>query len=314
MKETFRQSMGWLHTWTGLLVGWLLYFMFLTGTTGYFNAEIDHWMRPEQLLPAHDAAPSQALDLALKRLTLEAPEAETWSIDLPNTGRGDPSLRIFHRTRPAKDGKPENINEVLDTNTGLPVELKPRKTGGGWTLYRMHYRLHYLSGNTPLWIVGGAGMCMLVALTTGLIIHRRLLRDMFTFRKGTKARTWLDAHTVSSVIALPFHVMIIYSGLLWFMFTYMPYIVPATYGETEADRKAFFESAFPRREGTQRSGTPAPLTPLPPLLDQAESVWGRDQVRFIRVEHVGDANARVIIGRRSTRRLMGADELVFFGV
>ncbi len=47
MKSGFRQSMAWLHTWVGLLVSWLLYFIFLTGTLGYFDSEIDQWMSPE---------------------------------------------------------------------------------------------------------------------------------------------------------------------------------------------------------------------------------------------------------------------------
>lgn len=29
MKDYFRQSMAWLHTWVGLLLGWVLYFMFI---------------------------------------------------------------------------------------------------------------------------------------------------------------------------------------------------------------------------------------------------------------------------------------------
>lgn len=32
MKEGFRQAMAWLHTWTGLIFGWLLFAIFLTGT------------------------------------------------------------------------------------------------------------------------------------------------------------------------------------------------------------------------------------------------------------------------------------------
>lgn len=43
-----------LHTWVGVLFGWLLYFMFVTGTAGYLDTEIDRWMRPE---PARHACP-----------------------------------------------------------------------------------------------------------------------------------------------------------------------------------------------------------------------------------------------------------------
>ena len=34
MNTSFRQSMAWLHTWTGLVVGWVLFFVFVTGSTG----------------------------------------------------------------------------------------------------------------------------------------------------------------------------------------------------------------------------------------------------------------------------------------
>ena len=58
MGATFRQSMAWLHTWTGLTVGWVLYFIFLTGTVGYLNNEVDRWMRPEApVVVALPAAP-----------------------------------------------------------------------------------------------------------------------------------------------------------------------------------------------------------------------------------------------------------------
>ena len=42
-----RQTMSDLHIWAGLLVGWLLYAMFLTGTVAYFRDETSQWMRPE---------------------------------------------------------------------------------------------------------------------------------------------------------------------------------------------------------------------------------------------------------------------------
>src|SRR3546814_13473285 len=47
VKDSFRQSMAWLHTWTGLLMGWLLFAMFVTGTAAYFQEEITRWMKPE---------------------------------------------------------------------------------------------------------------------------------------------------------------------------------------------------------------------------------------------------------------------------
>ena len=50
MKQGFRQCMAWLHTWTGLVVGWVLFFVFLTGTAGYVQVELTRWMQPERPL------------------------------------------------------------------------------------------------------------------------------------------------------------------------------------------------------------------------------------------------------------------------
>ena len=56
-----RQTMSDLHIWAGLLVGWILYAMFLTGTVSYFKEEISQWMRPEL---AHQAVVPDAAEVA----------------------------------------------------------------------------------------------------------------------------------------------------------------------------------------------------------------------------------------------------------
>ena len=62
MKEGFRQAMAWLHTWTGLIFGWLLFAIFLTGTLSYFKEEISHWAQPE--IRSHQLDPVASLGLA----------------------------------------------------------------------------------------------------------------------------------------------------------------------------------------------------------------------------------------------------------
>ena len=65
----FRQSNAWLHTWVGLLLGWLLYAVFLTGTLSFFQDEISYWMKPE----LHAATPGpQSAQLALQQAALLA--------------------------------------------------------------------------------------------------------------------------------------------------------------------------------------------------------------------------------------------------
>ena len=81
MKQTLTQSMAWLHTWGGLIVGWLLFVIFLTGTLAVFDQEIDNWMNPE--LPAHQLTDEQAVQRALGYLSEHEPGAKQWGISLP---------------------------------------------------------------------------------------------------------------------------------------------------------------------------------------------------------------------------------------
>lgn len=167
MKSGFRQSMAWVHTWGGLSVGWILFFVFLTGTAGYFDTEIDRWMKPE--LPVDQASVTEAVLTAQKRLEEKASTVDRWLIN-PPINRDTPNLRIFWQNPPTeKGGRGKNENEILNSTTGEQVTA--RSTGGGQTLYRMHYALHYLPNDIAYWIVGFCSMFMFVAIITGIIIH-----------------------------------------------------------------------------------------------------------------------------------------------
>ncbi|MEN0037672.1 MAG: PepSY-associated TM helix domain-containing protein [Cellvibrio sp.] len=309
MKNGFRQSMAWVHTWGGLSVGWILFFVFLTGTLGYFDTEIDRWMKPE--LPKDTSTMEQALTVAEARLEQKAVGAERWFIS-PPTNRDNPNLRIFWQM-PGEEGKRGITgNELLDSTTG--DALSGRATGGGQTLYRMHYALHYLPTDVAYWIVGICSMFMLVAIITGIVIHKKIFKDFFTFRPQKGQRSWLDIHNLLSVTALPFHFMITYSGLIFFAFTYMPLIVSSSYGTGEDAEQAFFDELFEETDKAERANIHADLASLSAMVAIAQSQWGKDQVRYIDIANPGDANARVSIGRQLDSPLRSSPELVFDGV
>lgn len=312
MKNAFRQSMSWLHTWVGLLAGWVLFFMFLTGTAGYFDTEIDRWMKPERPLVHASMSLEQMIDVGLKRLQAVAPTADRWFIS-PPVSRENPDLRVTHR-QAAADGKPaRNGNELLNPQTGAPVQT--RDTGGGQLLYRMHYDLHYLPNGAANWLVGVCSMFMLIAIVTGVIVHKRIFKDFFTFRPGKKQRSWLDAHNVLSVLALPFHLMITYSGLIFFMLLYMPVIVSANYGKGEDKEQLFLDAAVGRADvRVERAGVPAVLAPLGPMLAAAEQYFGDSQVRFLEILNPNDRNARVFVARQPPGPLRNTEQLMFDGV
>lgn len=311
MKDFFRQSMAWLHTWVGLLLGWVLYFMFITGTTGYLDTEIDRWMTPEAPAAEYPIAPGPVLAIATEYLVEHAPEAQRWFISIP-LNRNSPYPRLFWSGAQG-EGVEETGNENLDPATG--EALAARDTAGGQTLYSMHWQLHYLPRAVGDWIVGIATMFMLVALITGIVVHKNIFKHFFTFRPGKGQRSWLDAHNVVSVISLPFQLMITYSGLIFMMFIYMPLIVAAWYGTTSDSRQTFFDEVFSATESVEASGTAAPLADLDSIVAKTRQVWGDAPIGSVDIRHPNDAHARItVVGDRTAGPLRSADTLVFDGV
>jgi uncharacterized iron-regulated membrane protein len=305
MKKTFRQSMSWLHTWAGLSVGWILYFIFITGTAGYFDSEIDRWMQPEIPHSIGIEDPARMLELAEQRLHQVAPQGQWWHVEFP-VNRNRPFLEIDWEV-----GEEEGL-EILHPQTGQPIIA--RATGGGRLLYRMHYRLHYMSTRLAYWLVSLCSMFMLVALISAIIIHKRIFKDFFTFRPGKRQRSWLDMHNVFSVLALPFHLMITFSGLIFLAFTTMPLIIAGSYGNADDSRQTFSDEAFNYYPSMSAAAIPAKILPLTYFLSDGESRWGQGTISYLNIYNPTDANARVEVNETQPFGLTDGRELTYDGI
>lgn len=281
MKNGFRQSMAWLHTWTGLLVGWLLFAIFVTGTTSYFQEEITAWMTPEVRSVSADGPESFAA--ATRWLNREVPGASEWSIY--SAGKRAAGLQLYWVNGP--DAPPDAPNDARLDGAGRKVEA--RETRGGDFFYRFHYNLHYINWYWARWIVGIAAMAMLVAILSGIVTHKKIFADFFLLRLGKGQRSWLDAHNASGVLFLPFILMITYTGLVSLATHYMPWGIVANY----ASEEKFFEATFPWPAPAEKAG-PAPLVAVAPLVRQAERVWGAG-AGSVRILNPGDRTAQVIV-------------------
>src|SRR5262245_24464367 len=80
MGETFRQSVNLLHTWTGVILGSVLFAIFWMGTLSVFDHEIDRWMMPwTRIAPSPHPVSSDALVPFFK-----AERAQTsWTVVFP---------------------------------------------------------------------------------------------------------------------------------------------------------------------------------------------------------------------------------------
>ncbi|WP_343526049.1 PepSY-associated TM helix domain-containing protein [Sphingomonas sp.] len=289
-QRGLRQTMAWAHGWLGLIAGWILFTMFLTGTSAYFRPEITQWMQPE--IRAEAAPPAQAATSAIRYLTRTGPDDLQWYIFLPD--ERTVATRVFRMpAKPDRKGRGDELD--LDPTSGAP--LAARETRGGEHFYRFHFQLQ-LPYPWGRWLAGLCAMAMLGAIISGVITHKRIFADFFTLRWNKGQRSWLDAHNVTAVLGLPYHAMITYTGLIALITMYMPWPVLMNY----AKPAQFMQAAYGAPEDVPASGVRRPLVAIAPLVRDAEHRLGGPATRLI-IANPGDGAARVTIARATSRDL-----------
>ena len=253
----FRKAMAWLHNWAGIVTGWVIYIIVLSGTLSVFRPEIGIWMRPE--LQGRIATPAQALQTAVNWLSAHAATSSAWYLTLfpgPDGLRAPFVWAVWQ----APDGT--FMQRALDPLTGAPDVI--RDTLGGDFFYRFHFELQlpYPWGRL---LAAIAALALVLALLSGVIIHRRIFIDFFTFRPAKGRRSWLDAHNVGGVAALPFHLVIALSGAVTLATLLFPWSVQTVYHN---DINSFAGELQPGSAPLPLTGMPARLTAIAPLMQK----------------------------------------------
>ncbi|WBY07156.1 PepSY-associated TM helix domain-containing protein [Sphingomonas sp. 7/4-4] len=279
IREGARQVMAWLHGWTGLLLGHVLFLMCFAGTLSVFKPEIGRWMRPEAVATA---APVDAIAAATDWLSKNTVDSTGWYLTAPD-GR-------MNTVEAGYDSGGVYLYRALDPVSGAPVA---RETMGGEFFYRLHFELQlpYPWGRL---LASLAALMMLVALITGIIAHRRIFRDFFTFRPAKGQRSWLDGHNALGVMSLPFHLMITFTGLVTLASLNMPWPITANYGE---DLAAMYQAFTPGAVNRPLAEKKAPLAPIAPMLREAGRRFGGTAIGRVYVVNPGDTAAVVTVFR-----------------
>ncbi|MBX3331123.1 MAG: PepSY domain-containing protein [Nitrospira sp.] len=204
------QWMNWLHSWFGLLFGWLLFAVFLTGTLTVFDTEITAWMQPDLHEITWDTGQMGGSIHEEGLLSAQ-----------PVSNGGDTSIDGFPLLVKLQE-KRTFSGQTIDPATGQLVIF--RDTQGGDFFYHFHYGL--LAGWPGAWLIGSAAIVMLIALATGMCGHRWTFKDVVMIRLRPFPRAWLDAHNLTGILIIPFHLMIVVTGLTLFWSIYMPVDVP----------------------------------------------------------------------------------------
>ena len=328
MEKSLTQRMDWLHTWFGLVLGWLAFALFLTGTIAVFWFEIQHWAQPE-LHGAKMLSPEATLQYSVDYLQKVAPDSRRWTVTLPDLER-----------------HPLLVLNWLDENNALQfARLVPdgsgRKvttvTNGGRFFVDFHWTFNRevpdLTGRKFQWtymLSGFVGMAFLICTITGLIVHKKIFRNFFTFRRQAKSMQtrWLDAHNVLGVLSWPFQFMIVLTGLAFYCYLYIPtgMQMAARYPAPPAPAVVggggpgmlwgrYASDAVGRVPGNiVAPGNPAPNVPIADLFARAQAEMG--VLSSFTVNNPGRDNATVRFGGTRARPdaiTFTADSMTFDG-
>lgn len=289
MHKGIRQSMASLHSWTGLIFGWLIFAIFLMGSLSYYRHEINLWMQPA--LAQYEVKQDIAIKTAYQYLQENAPDAKSWYLNVATPE--SPVNTMYWEKADGGYG-----NATLDANTGKELQLSA--TLGGDFFYRFHYQLFGIPIIVGRLVVCLAAFIMLIALVSGIITHKKIFTDFFTLRTFKSQRSWLDFHNISSVVALPFFLTITFTGLAIFFYLYLPWGMQKIYPENPYQ---YFTEIRTKTVLENQSIQPAQNLAINKLLNQVQQSWGNQPLSTISVKNPNTNQAQITFIQQEDRSI-----------
>lgn len=288
-----------IHGWSAVCLGLLLYLVIVSGTLVVFEHELGFWANP----PASSVRQSlpQGIGARLKALSATVPEAHV--DDVAVFPRADGRLMaFFHHHRHLDSGGEVEEGTLLLLD---PVDLSEiaRVSGpadevftyfGNTALSDFLLDLHVnllLPGDWGLLLTGLLGFAMLVAAVSGFVVHRHLLKELFTIRwTGARVLKARDLHVIAGSWSLPFAFVLAFTGA-FFSFggaVGLPILAAIAFG---GDVESAVEVLQPKVAEDPR---PAPLADIDAMLAQARQT-SDSHAQSLLVSHWGRADATVSI-------------------
>jgi uncharacterized iron-regulated membrane protein len=287
-----------IHGWMGAILGLLLYAVIVTGTVAVFSQEIRLWSAGT-LGPSDPFA--QSIESIARRLAAETPEYYRDDLSIRRTPVGNLSF-FFHRHVKTETGEIREKGfwyevtgdgRVIARRQGFAVDMftPDARSALGQFFADLHIRLH-LPKPWGLILTGILGIAMLIAAVSGLLMHRHLLRDIFTLRPGRQRLvSRRDLHTVAGTWILPHAFVLAFTGA-FFSFAIsigVPLLAKVAFN---GERAAMVETLI----GINRANDPRPVVGanLDTVLADAQK-RAEAPISSVSIDHLDRADAHITV-------------------
>lgn len=154
-------------------------------------------------------------------------------------------------------------------------------------------------------------MMMFVAMITGVIVHKKIFTDFFTFRRKKGQRSWLDAHNSLSVLPLPYHLMITFTGIITLVGLYLPYSDKVANLPDDAYAQVF--SSEPKKK--DKPSVAPHLADMTAMANTAKNIWqtqNNHTISTIRITSVGNTDSTTTFESTAPKQLSKIARFVNF--
>ncbi|RMB08182.1 PepSY-associated TM helix domain-containing protein [Eilatimonas milleporae] len=289
-----------VHAWTGVITALVLFVIVLTGAVAVFaRVEVAAWADPS-IGPrlSEDFRYDATVRAGLERFSRDHGAHGLIIVFPPRPGSGVGHVSI------AEGGGHSHDGMVYQYDAGAGGRLRAAKPGDTEILYKTDWTTPLSSFlvhlHTDLWLpapwgrfaTGFLGLTLLISAVSGVVIHRKLFRRMFSFRRGrSRAVTVRELHKTLGVWTLLFNLMIGFTGTLLSFATalLLPAVALVSFGgDMERIEATFVGAGAP-------SGVYARTADLDGLMRDVGARAPGFQPTIVHLHHFDDAGALVDI-------------------
>lgn len=205
-----------IHRWGGLVGGWFCFFLVLTGTISVFDQEIARWMQPQLARYAQTETLSEAGLQTAYDVWQENTRNHQFSFILLPSERY-PFLQVLNSQHKLLSW------QNIEPNTGEMIKIPA--TVGGYFFDSLHNNLLMgrPAGDIAIIVLS---LLFFIFILSGFIIHlKHLWKEFFKIRPTASAlRFVLDIHLGIGVFFLPFLLIMVVSGFLFYAPNYISFL------------------------------------------------------------------------------------------
>ena len=289
-----RKAWYLLHSWSGAVLGLALYAVFVTGCLLLFMDSMQTWQYPELRAlggERHGSAPVESATAAAGQGAAATP-AINFPLMIENAQAAGliSDEAVFHLPASSRGVMLRQGDQVAVFHPRSGALLGVRDEGALRFLRVLHTDL-LLPFPVGLIVGGLLGIALLLLAVTGLVVHRRFYLHLFTWRRRQFRLAWADAHKLAGTWGALFYVLFGLSGaILGLISIFLMITAGAAYEGGYAAVNQDLKGA-----AVQASGQPAALPDFNAILARGRNEAPEMEVEFLTVEHIGDANTRVIL-------------------